>query len=57
MRRWWGMMNKTEGPKTYAESHEAWLRVMRRNAMITYIGVGICWATCMGLAIALYFRT
>ena len=57
MRRRRGMMNKTEGRETYAESHEEWRRVMRRNAMITYIGVGICWATCMGLAIALYFRT
>ena len=53
MRRWWGVMNKTEGPKTVDE----WRRVMRRNAMLAYIGVGICWATCMGLAIALFFRT
>ena len=50
-------MNKTEGPETFSESREAWHRVMRRNAMITYIGVGVCWATCMGLLIALYFHT
>ena len=51
------MMSKAEGPETRAESHEAWRRVMRRNGMITYISVGVCWATCMGLLIALYFRT
>ena len=50
-------MNKSEGPETLAESHEAWRRVLRRNAMITYIGVGVCWATCVGLIISLYFRT
>lgn len=50
-------MNKTEGPETFSESSEAWRRVMRRNAMIAYIGVGACWATCVGLVIALYFRT
>lgn len=51
------MLKKAETPATLAESYEALHHDLRRACIIIYIITGVGWTTCMGLAIALFFRT